>query len=41
MVAFCFGFGAVLNVPTSLRVPWFPTKRNQYLVFGRSFLTRF
>ena len=28
-MAFCFGFGAVLNLPTSLRLPRFPTKRNQ------------
>ena len=41
MVAFCFSFGAVLKVPTSLRLPRLPTKRNQYFVFGRSCLTRF
>ena len=41
MVAFCLGFGAVLKVPTSLRLPPLPAKRNQYFVFACSRFTCF
>ena len=41
MVAFCFGFGAVTKVPTSLRLPRLADEAEPVLRVARRRLTRF